>query len=272
MTSAGFVFQWWGNDVYEISCGGVTGYLRSFTTAYTVTTDKGIPVPSSEREEEELTPYSTPAYKALTALRKFYEEPDLTRASLDYIPTARLASDIDLLRIGMYYRRDLYVGHFLEYTFEETEESPWQWSYSFQFQADFHQSKGSGEWNEQALLNVVSTLSENNAAGTDSDYAEGVAQLRSTFGVGARPIARVSGSTIYLSGHIGYAGTKVRMSLVSSSEVLRGEVRGFSSSLGDMTGFIAGNQDVYTVINAEQPPPASFRTPGATVRVFIEHS
>lgn len=272
MTTSGFVFQFWGNDVYTLSGDGITGYLHPevfFQEEYQLQLNSG----TIEREQEpsklHRTPYDTPAYEALDELRQFYEDPNLTRASIDTVSTSELADKIDLLRIGLYYRRDLYVGHFTQYSFEETEESPWQWSYSFQFVADFRQARGRGSWGELELLESLQ-LQEGELGSRDFNFAAGLSQVHEVNERKLYSVTQVSGRSVYIAGDYGSLGNSVRLELTDTGTVVYGVIVNRTTSPGEASAdLLMEGYSMYTQIRCETTIPSDL-VAGKSVRIHVE--
>lgn len=282
-TTARWVFQFWGTDTYEIQYDGITGYMNVFEAQRHTSmllrkggggTTKDDPLLSSPSVPR-FSPYDTPAYMSLEKLQLFYEEPDITNVNMADLSTASAQEVIDKLRIGMRYREELFIGHFLNFTFEEREDSPWQWFYQMQFQADYrrgpHRSFG-----ESDLL-ALAQLQRDSFA--DTNFAGGVREARLALQRKTFVIAKIDGRLLYLHGLLGEykVGFEVEVELVSQPAVkVKGRVKSQSQEVAKAnedpaladpnTVALVSGYGPYTVIICSKSPSTPIEA-GARVRV-----
>lgn len=109
LTSAGWTFQHWGNDVPTIDVKGNTLMLKPSSNVAGNAWEKDPILTGKE-------------YQNLSTLRTWYWEQNMRRNSIT-----------PLYRIGLYYRGVTYVGHFDNFSFVEDAEKPRVLDYSFKF-------------------------------------------------------------------------------------------------------------------------------------------
>jgi hypothetical protein len=126
-TRGGIEYQHWGDDSNAISFQGMTGSI----------------LPSGTDVALGREVYDTPAY------RKFLELRDVYTYDQD-----ELGSQYGARLLGLCYRRKLYAGHFERFSFEESEERPFQLSFDAQFVAHFEATDP-----ESAVVRVSSSIS-----------------------------------------------------------------------------------------------------------------
>ena len=147
-TNTGWVFQHWGYEPIVISYSGVTGYINPWkeyedhesiaAAAIAKGTDGGIMQGKLIRILNKTSPYTTPAYRALTKLRDFYERPQKQLQGMGADLT-KITSNIDAklkeFELKFIYRADTYDGYLTRFEFNESEDSPWMWNYTMEFKA-----------------------------------------------------------------------------------------------------------------------------------------
>lgn len=109
LTSAGWTFQHWGNDVPTIDVKGNTLMLKPSSNVVGNGWEKDPILAGKE-------------YQNLSTLRTWYWEQNMRRNGIT-----------PLYRIGLYYRGVTYVGHFDNFSFVEDAEKPRVLDYSFKF-------------------------------------------------------------------------------------------------------------------------------------------
>ena len=118
LTSAGWSFQHWGNDVPVIDVKGTTLMLKSDN-----------PVVGNNWEKDPVT--AGKVYQNLATLRSWYWEQNIQRNPVD-----------SGYRIGLYYRGTTYIGHFDDFSFTEDAEKPRVLDYSFKFTVEEERGDG----------------------------------------------------------------------------------------------------------------------------------
>lgn len=277
-TATRWVFQYWGTDVYTVRYEGVTGYINVWDAQQYHLMRKGEdplrnPAPQPPTVPV-LSPYDTPAYIALEKLRTFYEEPDITQLNLASLSTQTAQDAILKLRVGMRYREELFVGHFLVFDFEEVEDSPWQWSYSMEFQADYRCKKGS--WGE---LQLLAALRLQDIPAVDQNFAVGIDLVRQTYQRRTYAVAAIDNRKLYLHGVLGEYKVLFKVEAISDSNpsvsvrgVVKEQVQLHAKSGQDPTGedpnmaAIVSGYGPYTLIMCEGRVPVGM-TVGSRVRI-----
>jgi hypothetical protein len=131
LTSGGWVFQHWGNDIPTIDIKGTTLMMKP---AYTMVGDNVF-------EEDPLT--MSKEYQNLMELKRWYNENNMYRnpVKVDY-------------RLGIQYRGVMYIGHFENLSIVEDAEKPRVMDYSFKFAVE-EEYGNSTNWNMDTSSNTI---------------------------------------------------------------------------------------------------------------------
>lgn len=147
MTNNRWVYQHWGFEPIVLKYSGVTGFINIQRPSSLANSHKqgneeteGDPSGAWRRERalsgfEYISPYETPQYKALLALKRFYDTPNLLELDPVTDTSERISRTVSQLAIEMEFRSEVFLGYFASFEIQEHEDNPWLWSYSMEFQA-----------------------------------------------------------------------------------------------------------------------------------------
>ena len=126
-TKGGFVFQYWGPDITEISVEGTTGNILPRGVKFRKTNIPllgEIPLPR-DISQEAPTIENSPLYDIFRKFENLYNADQ-----------GKEASEYGKI-LAMEYRNKIYVGHLSEFSFEERGDRPFQFYYRFTFQVHY---------------------------------------------------------------------------------------------------------------------------------------
>lgn len=171
-TSTRWVFQHWGAEPITIAYNGVTGYINAEganyqgRNSYTEIHNAGEIWNSkfaSPASSGKISPYDTPAYRALARLREFYETPHTQLQGQDLTTISGKDTDERLkqLCLNLYYRDSLFTGYLMRMEIQEEENNPWMWSYTMEFIAYKHQDNPFiGYGAEKKVMDVLGVMKD----------------------------------------------------------------------------------------------------------------
>jgi len=158
-TRAGWAFQHWGPDVGEIILTGTTGNITP-PPKIQVGKIAGLPI-LPQVVEEKPTENNSPALKGFRKIEQWYDE--------DQNDEAQSASVNRLTAVE--FRGRIYVGHFIDFSFEERGEFPFQLFYQLRFMVHYDAGSLSAATtrrskqivrNEETLRKVLEMRNNNN--------------------------------------------------------------------------------------------------------------
>ena len=120
-TRAGWAFQHWGPDIGEIALEGTTGNI-SPAPKIQIGTIAGFPI-LPQVVDESSTESNSPALKAFRTLERWYDEDQNDQSQ---------SAGIGQLT-ALEFRSRIYVGHFMDFNFEERGTHPFQLFYQLKF-------------------------------------------------------------------------------------------------------------------------------------------
>lgn len=192
-TNTRWVFQHWGAEPVTLTYSGVTGYMnpklaQDIMQRYMLDQIADFRWGRGLAQEKLVSPYTTPAYRALLKLKEFYEEPHKELQGTDLTSVSGNLTDVRLqkLKLNLYYRDTMYIGYFTRMEIQEEENSPWMWSYSMEYTAyDTQTSRWKGlvtKWERDELGKAAIE------AGVDPDLLlhRGAAETASSITQGTR--------------------------------------------------------------------------------------
>lgn len=120
-TRAGYEYQHWGNKPTSVSVSGLTGGLGA---------SLGEGIDGVGKQYGTVRIEDTRAYQRLKDLEELYRKDQ----------EIKQAGGRQKFLLAIYYRGEVYVGHFDTFTFTESSDRPYVFEYSFRFTAEFKES------------------------------------------------------------------------------------------------------------------------------------